>query len=256
MGHVTEHMHRLWLPLVCLAVPLFGDVRVTYLANEGILLTDGNTKVLVDALFRDSLDDYARHEAETQERLESGKPPFDGVTLALATHYHLDHWDAGAISRFLRLNPGAMFASTPQATGMIPRSLQRRTRVLWPGDAPLHIEAAGVRVEAFPLEHGQTQNMAYAISMGGRTLIHVGDAEPTKVNFDRLLTKQRPHVAFVPFWWLLDQESRAFVTERWKPQQVAAFHFGATDAREAAERVRRAVQGVWLCVRPGESRSY
>lgn len=55
-------------------------------------------RCIVDALFRDSLEDYARHSQTVQEQMETGKPPFDGIQLALATHYHLDHWRCGSDS--------------------------------------------------------------------------------------------------------------------------------------------------------------
>src|SRR6202007_3289529 len=85
------------------------DIEITYLANEGVLIQCEDEKILVDALFRDSLDEYARHSPGVQEKLETGQAPFDGVRFALATHFHLDHWDAGAITRFLRSNPKALF---------------------------------------------------------------------------------------------------------------------------------------------------
>jgi hypothetical protein len=49
------------------------------------MLDCGGQKVLIDALFRDSLENYVRHSPEQQERIETGKAPFDGVRLALAT---------------------------------------------------------------------------------------------------------------------------------------------------------------------------
>ena len=59
-----------------LAYPVFGEeVRITYLANEGVLIAAGDKKVLVDALFRDSLEDYSRHSQSVQEQMETGKPP-------------------------------------------------------------------------------------------------------------------------------------------------------------------------------------
>jgi L-ascorbate metabolism protein UlaG (beta-lactamase superfamily) len=248
-------MTRLWLLLA--AVPLLGDVRVTYLANEGVLVTSGDTKVLVDALFRDSLGDYTRHDARTQEQLETGKHPFDGVALALATHYHLDHWDAGAISRFLTNNASAVFASTPQATGMIPRSLRGRVRVLWPGgNASLRFEARAATVEAFPLGHGETQNLGYALSVGGRLLLHLGDAEPSAANFEVLAARPRPDVALVPFWWLLDEAGRAFVAGRWKPAHVIAIHLGEKDAAMSAAKVRISLPGAWVCTKIGETRTF
>ena len=51
------------------------QVTVTYLANEGVMIDCGGQKALIDALFRDSLENYMRHSPEQQERIETGKRP-------------------------------------------------------------------------------------------------------------------------------------------------------------------------------------
>lgn len=183
-------MQHLPIVVLCAALPLAAQIRVTYLANEGVLLTGGNTKVLIDALFRDSLGDYPRHAAETQKLLENGQAPFDGVGLALATHYHLDHWDAGAIAQFLTANRAARFASTPQAGVMMPSAV--RSRVDGPENGAVTL--AGARVEAIPLVHGNTPNLAFRVEMGGRVVMHLGDADASAVNHERLAAKPAPDV--------------------------------------------------------------
>lgn len=230
-------------------------MKITYLANEGVLLEAGAAKVVVDALFRDSLGSYLRHSAAVQEQLETGKPPFDNLALALATHFHLDHWDAGAITRFLTSNPNARFASTPAATAMMPSSQRSRVRSLWPADGASTVEAGSIRVDAIALAHGATQNLGYRIAMGGRVLMHLGDAETTTENFDRLAAMPAPDVLLTPFWWLLDDKARAFLTQKWRPRQVVAFHFGASD-QPSEEKLRAGQTDAWLCTRPGESRVY
>ena len=248
-------MQRLWLALVCLAVPAAAQVKVTYLANEGVMLTAGSTKVLVDALLRDGLG-YPTHAPAVQEQLETGKPPFDGVGLTLATHYHLDHWDAGAITRFLRFNPTARYASTPQATGMMPMQQMRRVDALWPADGRSAVEIAGAKVEAVPLGHRVTQNLAYRIEMGGRTLMHLGDADPTAENIERLAAKPAPDVLLTPFWWLLDEKTKAFIVERWKPKAIVAIHFSSNDEAVSAPKIRKEMPAVWVATTAGESREY
>jgi L-ascorbate metabolism protein UlaG (beta-lactamase superfamily) len=238
------------------ASPAPSPVRVTYLANEGVLI-DGPCAVLVDALQRDSLGSYARHPPDVQEKLETARPPFDKAGLALATHYHLDHWDPGAIARFLGSNPSAVFASTAEATAMMPYSVRERVKPLRPADgaAAARVEASGARVEAIPLEHGTTPHLAYRIDCGGRILAHLGDATASEANF-ALLAKSGPaEVALVPFWWLLDDDGVAFLRDRWKPKHVVAFHIGAGDAK-SIPRVRAAAPDAWICTRQGESREY
>jgi len=231
-------------------------VRITYLANEGVMADCDGQKILIDALLRDSLDTYVRHPPDVQERLETGKPPFDHVVLALATHFHLDHWDAGAITRFLTSNPDAVFGSTQEGTATMPRSVHQRVRNLWPRTGRESLfTVAGVRVRAFPLEHGKAQNLGYWISFCGKTLAHLGDAEPSQASFQHLLAAGPADVAFVPFWWLLDKRGVAFVRNKWKPQHVIAVHFGTTDT-EWAKKIQANWPKSWVCTKQGETRNF
>ena len=149
----------------------------------------GHLRRPVDALLRDSLGDYVRHEPAVQESLETGRPPFDGVKLALATHFHLDHWDAGAIARFLTNRPAALFGSPPQAGAMLPSALKPRVRPLWPaaGQPAVRLAEGGAVVDAIPLDHGMpVENNAYRLECGGRVLFHLGDSQPSEANFAKL----------------------------------------------------------------------
>jgi len=251
-------------PLALLALPVLSappsllaqELRVTYLANEGVLVESGGARVLIDALFRDSLDPYARHSPAVQEGLETGEKPFDGIGLALATHFHLDHWDAGAISRFLRSNPQALFASTEQATAMIPSALRERVRNLWPTNGqPSTIVAGRAKVTAIPLKHGTTQNLAYRLELSGKTVAHLGDADPSVENFAKLASAGPVDLALVPFWWLLDSKAMSFLKNDWKPRSLTALHIGGTDL-DSLPAVRAAWPGVWAPTKPLESRPF
>jgi L-ascorbate metabolism protein UlaG (beta-lactamase superfamily) len=255
----TTAESRLALLLVLLAAPsAAGSVRVTYLANEGVRVEGGTCDVLIDALLRDSLGDYRRHDPGVQESLETGRPPFDGVKLALATHFHLDHWDAGAIARFLASRPSALFGGAPQAGAMLPSALKPRVRALWPppGQASVRLSEGGAIVDAIPLDHGMpVENIAYRLECGGLVLFHLGDSQPSEVNFAKLQAAGQADLALVPHWWLTDDAGLAFLRDRWKPRHLVAFHLGAGDVAGA-----RAIQArwpqAWVCTQPGESRTY
>lgn len=247
------------LLLVLHAAPSAADgVRVTYLANEGVRLEGGTCDVLVDALLRDSLGDYVRHDPAVQEALETGRTPFDGVKLALATHFHLDHWDAGAIARFLTSRPTAVFGSPPQAGAMLPSALKPRVRPLWPlpGQAAIRLTEGGAVVDAIPLDHGMpVENVAYRLECGGRVLFHLGDSKPSEANFAKLTAAGAADVALVPHWWLTADAGLAFLRDRWKPRHVVAFHLGESDVATASTIEARLPQA-WVCTRRGESRTY
>src|SRR5687768_9537220 len=184
------------------ALPLAADgVRVTYLANEGVRIDGGTCDVLIDALMRDSLGDYLRHDPGVQKSLETAQPPFDKVRLALATHFHLDHWDAGAIAQFLTNSASAVFGSPPTAGAMLPSALKPRVRLLWPeqGQTAVRLAEGGAVVDAIPLDHGRpVENLGYRLECGGRVLFHLGDSTVSEANFARLVAAGRADVALVP----------------------------------------------------------
>jgi len=245
------------LVLLLEPLPLAADgVRVTYLANEGVRIEGGTCDVLIDALQRDSLGDYLRHDPGVQASLETARPPFDRVRLALATHFHLDHWDAGAIARFLTHSPSAVFASPPEAGAMLPTALKPRVRPLRPerGQASVRLAEGGALVDAIPLDHGMpVENLGYRLECGGRVVFHLGDAQASEANFARLAAAGRADVALVPHWWLTDDEGRAFLRDRWRPRHVVAFHLGAGDAASA---IQARMPQAWVCAQRGESRTY
>lgn len=241
------------------ALPLAADgVRVTYLANEGVRIEGGTCDVLIDTLLRDSLGDYLRHEPGVQESLETGRPPFDRVKLALATHFHLDHWDAGAIARFLTNSPSALYGGPPTAAAMLPSALKPRVRPLWPeqGRSTVRLAEGGAVVDAIPLDHGMpVENMSYRLECGGRVLFHLGDSRTSEANFAKLMAAGPADVALVPHWWLTDDAGLAFLRDRWKPRHLVAFHLGASDVANAST-IEARWPAAWVCTRRGESRTY
>lgn len=242
----------LLLSAACVTAP--AQVRITYLANEGVMLQAGDASILIDALFRDSLGDYQRHSAATQEKLETGRPPYHAVPLALATHWHLDHWDPSAIARFLRTNPNAQFASTAQGVAMLPAEVRARTRSLWPNGT---LTLPHATIAALPLTHAPgVENLAFRVTLGHRTVVHLGDANPEPANFDALLPWGPVDVALVPFWWLSHNPAVSFLRDRWKAKHIVALHLGHRDAAESTPALRRTHPSAWICTTPEESRVF
>src|SRR6187397_2695640 len=95
-------------------------VTVTFVANEGVLLTSKSGKVLIDALFR-SYEDFVFPADSLREAMEAGRAPFDSVRLALATHWHGDHFEPRPVTAFLRANPGATFLASQQVLDSLAR---------------------------------------------------------------------------------------------------------------------------------------
>ena len=102
-------------------LPQKGEIKIRlplelrYIANEGVLLSSGNQKVLVDALFSKPHPDYNAPAKTTLKKILAGQPPFDNVTLVLVTHNHRDHFEASLAAKFLENQPGSFLAAPVDA---------------------------------------------------------------------------------------------------------------------------------------------
>ena len=57
-----------------------------YMANEGLMVVQGETKVVFDPLFRNSYGQYQLLPKHMEEALFAGEPPFDGIDAIFVSH--------------------------------------------------------------------------------------------------------------------------------------------------------------------------
>jgi L-ascorbate metabolism protein UlaG (beta-lactamase superfamily) len=241
-------------------------VTVTFLANEGVLLSGGGRKVLIDALFLEYETGFAIPPDSTQRALQSGRPPFDSVGLVLVTHRHGDHFHPVPVAAHLRSNPRATLVTSgqvidsllrdPVARAVGPGRLIARTTA---AGARQRIEVDGIAVELLGLPHGgrrhrQVEHLGYLVELGGRRILHVGDTELSDAAFAPFrLDTARIDVALLPSWAITDADGRRIV-ERWiRPRQVVAFHVGEGKGDEIERAVRAAIPGAVTFARPLET---
>jgi L-ascorbate metabolism protein UlaG (beta-lactamase superfamily) len=245
-------------------------VSVTFLANEGVLLSSGTKKVLIDALFLKYETGYAIPADSTRAALESARPPFDAVDLILVTHRHGDHFHPAPVAAHLRANPRAMLLTSRQvidslrgrASGrdlLSPRFMARTTP---PGTRRREM-VNGIAVELLGLPHGGRwrsrgiEHLGYIVELGGRRVLHVGDTEFSEAAFARFrLDTARIDVALLPYGAVTSREGRR-VIERWiRPRQVVALHVGEGETERVARAVRAAMPGAITFTRSLETRRW
>ena len=241
---------RLILLACLLSAPLGAQVDVTFLANEGVMLSAGNKKVLIDGLFRYYGDEYALPADSTRAKLEGARSPFDAVDLVLVTHRHGDHFHPAAVAAHMLANPRATLVTSRQVIDSLhaPDPIKARllARTMSPGFRRRET-INGIAVEMLGVphtggrRHAGVEHLGYIVELGGRRVLHLGDAELTEETLAPLrLDTARVDVALIPSWVVADRGGRAII-ERWiRPRQIVAFHLPA--ARDVAERVRREVE--------------
>ena len=257
------------IPGLTFFAQLAAGVSITFLANEGVMLSSGTRKVLIDGLFQKYETGYAVAADSTQAALAGARAPFDDVNLILVTHRHGDHFHPAPVVAHLRANPRATLLTSRQVIdslrSRIPPNagLGRRmlARTMVPGSRGRE-EIDGIAVEVLGLPHGGrrhrgVEHLGYIVELGGRRVLHVGDTEVSETAFAPFrLDTARLDVALLPAWMVTSREGRR-VIERWiRPRQVVVFHVGEGDQQDVTRAVQSAMPGALTLVRSLETRRW
>jgi L-ascorbate metabolism protein UlaG (beta-lactamase superfamily) len=191
MGLIAAHLFAV---VALVQTPDSPSVRLSYLANEGVMLTSPRGRVLIDALFGDGLPEYPVVPLASRDSLERALGPYGGPALVLTTHAHHDHYDSVAVARYLASNPAAAVIGPPDTT---PGGHLRATDLGW------------VQVRPISVPHGPTRRPIghswYLVTLDGVTALHLGDTNADPASWRGLdLPKDGVDIALVPFWFALD----------------------------------------------------
>lgn len=281
---------RLTVPLVAAAAILAGascrtrgdssqspgpKARAHYLANEGVLIAAGETRIVFDPLFRNDFGTYLLLPKELERALFAGEPPFTGLDAVFISHYHEDHFSPVDVLRLLRERGEIRLYAPAQAVTEMRRIaggddgqnegvFSRVTEIrLEYKDAPFAIETGDLIVEAVRIPHTgwpdrqlEVENIAYRVTLGeSATVAHLGDADTSDVHFarDALYWKRRPlDMAFPPYWYFQSEDGRRVLEERLEPAHAIGIHVPAGMTNPAERPPELAEYD--LFVSPGETR--
>ncbi len=177
--------------------PLQADITLTQLANAGILVSDGETRIIIDGMVVEPYAVYGGLPSDVIPMFEQLSGPFADIDLVLVSHRHHEHNQPRYACRFLQQSLVTRFVSSPQVNGLMREkcrtfmtSSPRVQEINPPYGEPHIIELPGARVTVFPLSHGARkyagiQNFGQLVEMGGMTVLHIGDAAMNPEDFAR-----------------------------------------------------------------------
>jgi len=232
--------------------PLVLELGVFALANEGFLLKSGGQSVLIDGFVAEPYSVYGSLPPEVLEQMMGGVAPFVSVDVALASHYHRDHFQAETALSFLFAQPDCHFVSSPQvltalqnvATELEAPLPEQQLQELFPepGERKRFLKGT-LLIEFLHLSHGtgrfaQIQNQGHLIHINGVTALHVGDAAMVPAHFEPYqLSKRGIDVAFVPYWYFDDEDGRTVIQEHFRPAQLVACHIPPGELKAVTKRL-------------------
>ena len=242
-----------------------------YIANEGVMIEDGDAKILFDPLFHNSFGQYRVPSTEARAAILAGAAPFDGVDAIFISHAHGDHFAADDMNRYLAGNPDARLVAPRQAVAQMRAEdgwreafAARITAIALDfGDPAQSYDLAGVSVDVVRIPHAgwpgraDVENMLYRVSTSERaTVMHMGDADPDDSHYapyDALWRAKRTDMAFPPYWFYSTADTHRIVTQRLNADQVVGVHVPErTPPGLAAAKTRFGIDYFSI---PGESRT-
>lgn len=239
-------------------------LQLTFIANSGVLVSSGDQKVLIDALFDKPNPEYRAPSPEVLDKIMKGAPPFDGVDLVLVTHNHPDHFDASLAARYMETVPGPILLAPADAVAEL-----RKAAVDWariePRVVPLDLKVGEkverilkrVPVTVFRTLHGKQEapmNIMFLFELEGWRIFHEGDS-PGNVDEYRGfgLGSEPVDLALVHFWFPLEPNCARFLQEVLKPDHIALTHLPIrleSDAPGKIDQVRSSYKDIFLLL-PG-----
>jgi len=211
-------------------------LSLEYIANMGVLVGAGGTKVLIDALFDKPNPEYRAPSPETLEKIMKGEAPYDGVKLALVTHNHPDHFAAGVAVRFLESRPEAVLVVPADAAAELRKAATDWTKIaprvvsfdLKPGEKAMR-DIAGIPFTVVRTLHSgdkeSPMNMMVLFEIGGRRIFHEGDSTGKPEVFQGFGLETAPlDLAVLHYWFPLEPNMSKYLQEVFQPDHIALGH--------------------------------
>lgn len=162
-------------------------VTITYLQNDGVLISNGEDKVLIDALFT-PVSGWINITDNELNNMTSAIAPYNDIDLVLITHNHGDHYSIASVNAHLNNNSNARLIAPPQV-----RSNFSGSQILTVSPSVGQSESLtinGIELEVLHMHHfdafgndfSNVQNYGFLIKIGGVNILHLGDVEMTVEN--------------------------------------------------------------------------
>ena len=247
--------------------------RAHYLANAGVMIERGQTKIVFDPLFRNDYGIYDRVPEKIETAFLAGTAPWDGIDAVFISHYHEDHFNPALILNLLNAHTTIDLFAPDQAAEAIRAlggdpddAVLKRVHglTLKHGSEPVDIELDALRIEAiriphsgWPRYHENVENIVFRVTLDNTTTVmHFGDADPDDEHFAKYPShwnQRHTHFAMPPYWFFLSDWGRQILENRIDASHTIGVHV-PNEVPDDAKSRNETLQGFDLFTRPGETR--
>lgn len=251
---------------LAMASSVVADVKITRLANEGVVIEDNVTRIMIDGLVVEPYALYGGLPPELAEQYGRAEGPFADIDLALASHQHHDHNQPEFACNFLNASTSTEMATSLQVLALMRErcrdlvTTSSRIREIDPQyNAPVVIHEETAVITVFLLTHGvgkyaRLQNFGHLVDIGGMRILHIGDAAMTPEDFEVAgLEPLEIDVALIPFWFFQPGPGMAVVDRFMNANAKIAVHIPPAEMEEVQLYLTENYPEVQVLVEPGDS---
>jgi len=247
---------------------------VTYLANEGVMVWNGNTKILFDPLYDRSYGRYQMVPDRVRNAIFSGDAPYDNVFAVFISHHHGDHFSAADTLRLLQSRQHVLVYAPAQAVAAVVALAGERDQGVLDrltgldldyGDIPVNMVAGDLVIDATHIPHSgwptartDVQNIAFRVTLNdGTTVLHLGDADARTVHFENdeaYWDETTIELALPPYWYFLSDDGIEILENRLDVIYAIGIH--APSAFNDPSNRPEKLLGYDVFTNPGEGRRF
>jgi L-ascorbate metabolism protein UlaG (beta-lactamase superfamily) len=213
-------------------------VGITYISNDGFLITSKTKKVIVDSLIENPWG-YSNTPDKVFDDMVNARPPFERIDLLLFSHAHRDHFEPEMAAKVLMGHPETtlvgneiVYKELKEAAGDDFSKISAQVKNINPEWGTIIEETInGVDFKIFPVNHGTPERpyvtLAFILDMQGTKVLHLGDIyAPSNEEYFKAFQLQKLDidVAFIDPFFLLDKVGQQMAKELIQPKQIIPMH--------------------------------
>lgn len=211
-------------------------IRLTYIANDGILLSTDSVKIFIDALHTQKVPIFSSVPDNILQEMRAGNGRLNNVDYLLATHAHKDHFSQEEVGIYLGHNRVKAIFTTNKAGLLLREStdkhLLRDVRHIVMDSAIEEmktVEFPEVRIKYFRIEHmgpefRDVEHFAFIVEIDGINFLHLGDSAFNKDYLTQMLQNECIDILFCNFPFVNHSLGRIVINESIRPRQIYVMH--------------------------------
>jgi L-ascorbate metabolism protein UlaG (beta-lactamase superfamily) len=222
------------------------NANITYIGNEGFMISNNGVKVFTDALFQhyNPGSTVISIDSDVENMLIAGSGVFSNSRLFLVSHNHSDHFNTEKVQAFLVNNPDVKLVCTPLVAGYIHDNSLKDRIISLKADQNKFIDTLinEVPLTVYNLRHdvlfSTDYNSGNLLNLDGFKVLHGGDTvldDTTAIKEYKLYEKNIDVVLLAKNSWKTIQK-RELIRKYIQPKYIILMHVSPDSVDAVKER--------------------